>query len=278
VSTRPTVASEKPVPAIAKQDIDARLWQDPIGVAQKQKSVVDAQLGADATKNSTAESHDIHALVELLHKRATDIPDQEHILLLAVMLDAGPYSEAESRLRARHAVLEGLSESGFMPGDGEHIGFVTAAWPPSEEGLEGVRPKERALLLPWEECEAMDHPARVYPRNTRCVVIAWLPAASFDPFPLSRFANIIYQLAGDIPNKIDIKLIGPANSTGLQNMIREVRTHTLRTKEQDSLKGVSIISPGATASDETLLFEPTPPGRRDGASFGAGTENCPGVS
>ena len=261
VSTRPTVPNEKPVPVIAKQDVDARLWQDPIGVAQKQKSVVDAQLGADATKNSTAESHDVHALVELLHKRATDIPDQEHILLLAVMLDAGPYSEqAESRLRARHAVLEGLSESGFVPVDGEHIGFVTAAWPPSEEGLEGVRAKERALLLPWEECEAMDHPARVYPRNTRSVVIAWLPAASFNPYPLSRFANIVDQLAGDIRHKIDIRLIGPANSTGLQNMIREVRAHTLRTKEQDSLKAVSIVSPVATASDETMLFEPTPPG------------------
>ena len=45
VSTRPTVPSEKPVPVIAKQDVDARLWQDPIGVAQKQKLVLDAQLG-----------------------------------------------------------------------------------------------------------------------------------------------------------------------------------------------------------------------------------------
>ncbi|PYL26788.1 MAG: hypothetical protein DMF37_00800 [Verrucomicrobia bacterium] len=260
VSTRPRVPSEKPVPVLAKQDVDARLWQDPIGVAQKQKSVVDAQLGAAATKNGTSELHDIHALVELLHKRATDIPDQERILLLAVMLDAGPYSEqGESRLRARQAVLEGLSESGFVPVDGEHIGFVTAAWPPSQEGIDGMRPKEGALLLPWEECEAMDDPARVYPRNTRCVVIVWLPAVSFNPYPLSRFANIVDQLAGDIRHKIDIKLIGPANSTGLQNMIREVRAHTLRTKEQDSLKEISIVSPSATASDETMLFEPSPP-------------------
>src|SRR6266404_1226325 len=216
VSTRPTVASEKPVPAIAKQDIDARLWQDPIGVAQKQKSVVDAQLGAGATKNSTAESHDIHALVELLHKRATDIPDQEHILLLAVMLDAGPYSEqAESRLRARHAVLEGLSESGFVPVDGEHIGFVTAAWPPPEANVPSLPVKE-ALLLPWEECEAIDDREKVYPRDTKRVVVVWLPAANFNFNPLRCLARLIDQLAPkDIRDKIDVRLIGPANSTGL---------------------------------------------------------------
>src|SRR5881396_2245935 len=177
VSERPSVPSEKTAQVIAAQDVDARLWQDPIGVAQKQKALLDEQIDKGVAKKGSAESHDICALVELLHERARTFP--EHVLLLAVMLDAGPYSEqGESRLRSRQAVLEGLSESGFVPVDGEHIGFVTAAWPPSQEGIDGMRPKEGALLLPWEECEAMDDPARVYPRNTRCVVIVWLPAVS----------------------------------------------------------------------------------------------------
>src|SRR6266498_5958871 len=38
VSERPSVPSEKAAPVIAEQDVDARLWQDPIGVAQKQKA------------------------------------------------------------------------------------------------------------------------------------------------------------------------------------------------------------------------------------------------
>ena len=74
-----------------------------------------------------------------------------------MMLDAGPYSEqGESRLRARQAVLEGLSESGFLPSDGEHIGFVTETWPPIERKCHRRRQMllgQRALLLPWEECE-----------------------------------------------------------------------------------------------------------------------------
>ena len=43
VSERPSVPSEKTAPVIAAQDVDARLWQDPIGVAQKQKSQLNQQ-------------------------------------------------------------------------------------------------------------------------------------------------------------------------------------------------------------------------------------------
>src|SRR6266496_6352422 len=272
VSTRPPIAAEKTIPVIAAQDVDARLWQDPISVAEKQKASLDAQIEAGTVKQSAAESHDICALAELLRRNASSA----RVLLLMVMIDAGPYSEqGESRLRARPAVLEALSESGFAPLDGEHIGFVADEWPPREEAAAlGERSVERGLLLPWEECIATRNLARVYPHNTRRLIVLWLPAASFNPYPLSRFANIIERLTGDangiIRSKIDIKLIGPANSTGLQSMIREVRrwTEPPRSPEaQKTLEGVKrtlecvdIISPLATASDDALLFRPTPGG------------------
>src|SRR6266508_5692822 len=138
VSERPSIASEKTAPVIAAQDVDARLWQDPIGVAQKQKALLDEQIDKGVAKKGATELHDITALARLLSERVKDFhdPGQRNVLLLAVMLDAGPYSEqAESRLRARQAVLEGLSESGFAPVDGEHIGFVTANWPPQLDNV-----------------------------------------------------------------------------------------------------------------------------------------------
>src|SRR5207247_3127623 len=135
--------------------------QDPIGVAQKQKSLLDEQIEKGLAKTGVTESHDVCALSDLLYERAGEFPG--HVLLLAVMLDAGPYSEqAESRLRARQAVLEGLSESGFVPMDGEHIGFVTGTWPPAEANAPWP-PIPRALLLPWEECEAVDDSKNVFP-------------------------------------------------------------------------------------------------------------------
>jgi hypothetical protein len=259
VSERPSVPSEKSAPVIAAQDVDARLWQDPIGVAQKQKSLLDEQIEKGLAKTGVTESHDICALSDLLRDRAGKYPG--NVLLLAVMLDAGPYSEqAESRLRARKAVLEGLSESGFAPVDGEHIGFVTANWPPQTDNVPAAcapsPPIERALLLPWEECEAIDAPKNVFPPGTKRVVVVWLPAANFDPYPLRYFGALIDQLApAEIRDRIDVKLIGPANSTGLQNMVREMRwcAFYLSPAMKEALGGVSIISPRATASDLTLL-------------------------
>ena len=260
VSTRPAAPSEKPIQVTAEQDVDARLWQDPIAVAQKQKAALTADILAGRVPRTRAEQHDISSLVELLHKRATTI--RGRVLLLGVMIDAGPYSEqAELRLRARQAVLEGLSESGFVPMDGEHIGYVTTPWPIETERPVGVAEsiENAALLLPWEECEAMDDPARVFPPGTARVVVLWLPSANFSPDPLGRFAELVGILAKDSRDKIDVKLIGPANSTGLQSMIREARGEPLSDPNQDALDGVSIISPRATASDAMLLYDPSPP-------------------
>ncbi len=262
VSERPSVPSEKTAPVIAEQDVDARLWQDPIGVAQKQKSLLNQQSDGPA-KEASAKLHDISALAALLDQdvKAFSKNAPVPVLLLGVMLDAGPYSEqAESRLRTRHAVLEGLSESGFMPIDGEHIGFVTATWPPPEANVPSLPVKE-ALLLPWEECEAIDDRERVYPRDTKRVVVVWLPAANFNFNPLRCLARLIDQLAPeDIRDKVGVRLIGPANSTGLQTMVKEACWDPLTPLKdeasvamQRALDGVSIMSPRATASDLTLL-------------------------
>jgi hypothetical protein len=254
VSSRPPVPSEKSVPVIAEQDVDARLWQDPIAVAQKQNSSLTADILAGRIPRSSAENHKIGTLVKLLNDRAGQFPN--HVLLLAVMLDAGPYSEqGELRLRARDAVLEGLSESGFVPRDGEHIGYVTTPWP-DVSAAESV--ESSSLLLPWEECEARDDPKRASPPGTERVIVLWLPAVDFNPLPLSRFATLIDILAKDIRDKIDVKLIGPPDSTGLQNMIREARGE-LSPETKTALDGVCIISSLATASDDTLLYEPSPP-------------------
>ena len=262
ISERPSVPSEKTAAVIAAQDVDARLWQDPIGVAQKQKSLLDERIDAGHDKNGSSKLHDIKALTGLLDQDVNEFPNiSVPVLLLAVMLDAGPYSEqGESRLRARQAVLEGLSESGFVPRDGEHIGFVTWDWPPPDAKVPSAS-LPRALLLPWEECEAIEDPDKVCPADSKRVVVLWLPAVNFNVHPLRCFAALIDQLVPEhIRDRIDVRLIGPANSTGLQSMIREARWYPLRDLTdqaslamQKALDGVSIISPRATASDPALL-------------------------
>ena len=72
VSERPSVPSEKPAPVIAEQDVDARLWQDPIGVAQKQKALLEQQPGGPA-KEASAKLHNISALAALLRGARQDL-------------------------------------------------------------------------------------------------------------------------------------------------------------------------------------------------------------
>ena len=230
VSARPAAPSEKPVEVIADQDVDARLWQDPLGVVQKEKLALDSEIRL--RRHSTA------ALSERIKE---SVQEPGCVLLLAVMLESGPYLEqAESRLRGRQAVLEGLSESGFIPIDGEHIGFVVESWPPSEEKPTdepaNIEKKptdkpadDRSLLFAWERCIRRDDTdvegakGRKGTKNDfQQVFVLWLPAASFNPSPLGKFCDADYGTRSTSP-QLEVRMIGPANSTGLQAMIREIK-------------------------------------------------------
>src|SRR6266496_364935 len=68
VSTRPPIAAEKTIPVIAAQDVDARLWQDPISVAEKQKASLFFFNDTATTEIYTLSLHDICALAELLRR------------------------------------------------------------------------------------------------------------------------------------------------------------------------------------------------------------------
>src|SRR5207244_13145461 len=112
-----------------------------------------------------------------------------------------------------------------------------------------------------EECEAMDDSKNVFPKDTKRVFVVWLPTVDFNANPLRCFAALIDQLApGEVRDKIDVKLIGPANSTGLHGMLHEASWEPLwRVNNDASLAmqkapdGVSIILPSATASHAELF-------------------------
>jgi hypothetical protein len=264
VSERPTAPGEKAVEAVAEQDVDARLWQDPLAVAQKKKAELDAEKLKTIVPPDRTELHKIDALKKKVRSSLDACPPDGRILLLAVMLNSGPYIEhGESRLRARQAVLEGLSESGFVPKDSEHIGFIN--W------TQDTR-EDKETLIPWEECKVAD-PGRVYPRDTQDAFVLWLPSASFATLPLTSFAALIGELVEKkIHDHVDIRLIGPVDSGGLQAMITEVRGWPSITFDatgdivwqpeadavrNDALHGVWIISPRATI-DYELLYRPRP--------------------
>jgi hypothetical protein len=270
VSTRPATPSSKVTERNADQDVDARLWQDPLAVVQKAKAQLEeAQAKAPISKR---DSHSLSSFAA--HIKEADADTENEVLLLPVMLDSGPYLEqAESRLRARQAVMEALSESNFIPVDGEHIGFVsekhwlavvesqTSAPVQSETFVPAVR-DEGPLFFAWEECfrdarrkEAKENAGKE--NNFDRVFVLWLPASRFNPYPLRTVTELLRGL-GD---KFAARVIGPATSNGLQELIEEFKAgRTIEVFEDfdygQTLDKVKFYSARATASDESLAGHP----------------------
>jgi hypothetical protein len=69
VSARPGIPSEKPIEVVAAQDVDARLWQDPLAVAQKAKAQLDADLLAKHVPETRVLGHQIDSLVSRFETR-----------------------------------------------------------------------------------------------------------------------------------------------------------------------------------------------------------------
>jgi hypothetical protein len=113
VSTRPTGGDYDISQTKTAQDIDARLWQDPVGAVEraiedKRSTKVDPAIGHcfDDFRN------------QVLGKSGST-------LLLGVALPGDPYPEAdETRRRLRYAVLSALHVSEYVPFDERHIGYL----------------------------------------------------------------------------------------------------------------------------------------------------------
>lgn len=248
VSARPSIPNTRPLGVVAQQDVDARLWQDPLAAAQKAKEQTDADALARGVPVAQVVRHEIKTLKQQIQEMALRLQGNEKILLMAVMLDSGPYIEqAEARLRMRQAVLEGLNESGFVPVDSEHIGYAVD---PGGESLKwpGDDPNKKLTdgftLIPWEEQRAEDL-GKVSPAGTRNAFILWLPSASFNGTPLTSLANLLKDFSPAAREHMEIRFLGPVNSTGLARMLDEANVPDLT--KFAPLAGVKIFSPLATA-------------------------------
>ena len=65
VSERPAVPGEKAVEVVAEQDVDARLWQDPLAVAEKKKAA--ARRSSARQNQQPLISHDVRCRPSLTH-------------------------------------------------------------------------------------------------------------------------------------------------------------------------------------------------------------------
>jgi hypothetical protein len=224
---QPFKGARPPVPELREsyEKVSARLWQDPFRAIMD--SVKDGK--EPPSKGFTS--------------LASEIEKKKRVTVLGVMVPGAPYAEdTEIRMRLRYATLSGLSRVGFIPEDSEHIEFIRITTSKNIT-LSNIMPFEW-LTYAGDE------------KEKDFVLLVWINDSVFQKTPLSKLARLAESL--NLSNKarqhkIKFKIIGPAESTTLLEMVKEKVSGGLKAH----LENAELYSAIATVDNRLLLKDST---------------------
>jgi hypothetical protein len=239
-SARPGEPDRTKSVLMGQQDVEARLWQDPLSAIEKE---ISAQSRADK-KSPEVASVNIHK-PEVLHnkiKTLTGPPkgknEKNNVTILAVNLFGGSFdASAEWRRRARFAVLSALEFHGYRPENADALGYYVAKLN-NDEGLTPV-----PLGVPYEWFSRWEKSERSN------VLVLWLDEDKLLS-PYKNLHSIFEELGGNL--NVNVKLVGPAGSGTLLKLIKDASREKDLLKQTRILKGVGkldVFSPTATISN-----------------------------
>jgi len=180
------------------QKISARLWQDPFqAVLNGVKGP--ASPGPSGRFDIAGESPNRRA------EKPFGMGPIRSVTVLGMMVPGQSYFEdTETRRRLRYALLSGLERVGFTPDDPEHIGFIEAA---------RSRVPTFFSILPFEWVTHL--------KSNERVLVVWMNETLFEKRPLSKLARLTRYFRRSNA-KISLKVIGPATSSTLKEMLAEL--------------------------------------------------------
>ena len=199
--SRPVGVEMKRYAKAAYQDVDARLWQDPMGAVaqareeQRKRDASDAK-SKDATGAAGRCSPRIRSLAVGAVLRQRDPPSQEQGCAGHRRDGLGrSLSRADRfRRRARYAILAGLNETGFVPEDEEHLGYF---FPDTRERANPAeKPLPEFIAYEWlvpAEAEPAGHAAARAFGDAPCeesVLVLWLDEDSFGDNPNDKVQSV----------------------------------------------------------------------------------------
>ncbi|BBO16905.1 conserved hypothetical protein [Candidatus Brocadia pituitae] len=198
--------------SFGEEDVLARMWQDPFQAVEKHIKYFEA-----ATNKPV--------IVKKFHPPEY-INDIENILILPIMTTAERYAENfENRLRSRYAVLSALHVAGYKPKDAEHIGYFERAI----HGQTRIIPYEWFLLDPFPLNPSLwSHNLK---QKYGAILVLWLGDEYFSGERITGLQNLFGDIKECFEDKTNFKVLGPTNSTALQEIISEVLTNDCATKE-----------------------------------------------
>jgi hypothetical protein len=190
-SDRPSVSIKQQRDAEIHQDVDARLWQDPLEAVKQ----------AEAESNKDVKSPVAPDVVEEDRRKPVTFlawmnrSKGKSRLVLPVMVFGGPYAEdAEQRRRTRYAVLSGLRESGFEPDNSRSIGYT--------------RLSGRKVLVPFEKWTRIGVTRSAWEE----VYVLWVSEESLGLKPLARLGGVLQDLIPPDDPSIGVTVLGPASN------------------------------------------------------------------
>lgn len=261
-SSRPPQKGEEVNKVETLQDVEARLWEDPIGAAV-------AVYRSEKKGLKEAELREMYAPKLRMLQEAVDGNDS--LLLMPVFIPSGSSADqAEFRRRMRHAVLSGLAVSGFAPSSGDRIGFFRPVDVGSKEpgfratwdmqaggsddslapfgwfGPQGWAPKRGPVaetssdariqsgvmpeIVPFEMFRLLGGNANYVKAGWTNVLVCWLEGDLPDLPHQPNWRSPIHQIAllrtifdRNPPKKgLEVKVLGPTFSGDLLNMYKEL--------------------------------------------------------
>jgi hypothetical protein len=240
----PFEGSRPPDPEIREQcqKVKARLWQDPFLAVLQDTNTSNPPKEACFCLHSSCRSH------KPLEQFATKLSGGK-VTVVGVMVFGAPYAEeGEQRIRKRYAVLSAFHRLGFAPEDPEHIEYVRIVQKPNEENTEAQNsPASMADIMPFEWLKKENG-------ENDSILLLWINDDVFHDKPLDKLlwlSNCLPKYFGGSFQTVRLsKVIGPAGSTTLGGMMREVKEMSKTTSKEFPF---TIYSPTATVDDSILL-------------------------
>lgn len=288
VSLRPATPPSDIMSAIGFQDIDARLWQDPLAAAYEREKKEREKPPTTSPSGTSANVHELSGIWWPLTRTS-----RKRVVILPVMIPGRPFFEdAETRIRTRVAVTSALGFESYVPDDAEHLGSLYFDWPKTQMQVAVKSPTSRPtgladslLIVPYEWWHRQE-------KDADCILVLWLNEDLFADLPLTRLRRFFAALFGDpwiVPDpsqagwarydpptqtfspgtengsgafKFLISMIGPARSTTLDAMIDEIgwlndnqSPDRAREAAKYPLHNLRVYSGKATAEDDLLTSD-----------------------
>jgi hypothetical protein len=140
-SRRPVDPQRLALVHAGRQDVEARLWEDPFRAIRGVKGETPGKRCDEAKEDSGHYRLGLHKSIENRAARG------DAISVLAVMVLGGPYFEdGEARRRARYAVVSALLQTGWVPVNEDKLGYVWTL----ESCIEPAAARWAPELLPYE--------------------------------------------------------------------------------------------------------------------------------